>query len=523
MIDHSGGWIEVALSDIAEISTGNTPSKKEAGNYGSFLLFVKPPELKDGNIISASESLSEKGAEKSRILPKDSVLVSCIGNLGKTGLSIETIAFNQQINGLIPYKNVNSRFLFYQAQSHAFNQQLEKKASATTIKIVNKQNFSTIKIRLAPFNEQTRIVEKIEELFSELDKGVESLKTAQQQLKVYRQALLKQAFEGKLTEQWRADNPDKVESAEQLLERIKAEWEARHQQQLEEWKLAVKAWEAAGEEDKKPAKPRKSKELLPLTEEELGKLPELPEGWCWIRNGYLLTIPASNGRSVKDRVGGFPVLRLTALKGEAVDLNESKEGAWDIHDALPYVVKSNDFLVARGNGSLKLVGKGGLVQESKNVAYPDTMIRLRVDKQFYNPYLFSTLWNSAFFRDQIEKSARTTAGIYKINQDHINGYLVPVAPKQEQDVLNDILAQQLSIIEQLEVNVQTNLKKSEALRQNILKKAFSGKLVSQNPDDESASELLARIRQEREAAELAAKEARKAAPKRTRKNKASAA
>ena len=105
---------------------------------------------------------------------------------------------------------------------------------------------------LPPLNEQHRIVAKIEELFSEIDKGVESLQTAKAQLQVYRQALLKHAFEGKLTAQWRADNPDKVVPAVQLLAQIKQAREERYQQQLDEWKTAVEKWEFGGKEGRKP-------------------------------------------------------------------------------------------------------------------------------------------------------------------------------------------------------------------------------------------------------------------------------
>lgn len=130
--------------------------------------------------------------------------------------------------------------------------------------------YSKEKICFPTLQEQLRIVAKIEELFSELDKGIESLKQAREQLKVYRQALLKHAFEGKLTEQWRKENADKLETAEQLLERIKHEREARYQQQLEEWK-----------DGKKPSKPKKAQEKAPPTDEELSKLPVLPNSFIY--------------------------------------------------------------------------------------------------------------------------------------------------------------------------------------------------------------------------------------------------
>src|SRR5262249_50845379 len=134
-------------------------------------------------------------------------------------------------------------------------------------------------------NEQCRIVAKIEELFSDLDKGIESLKTAREQLKVYRQAVLIHVFEGKLTAQWREENEDKLETAEQLLGRIKQEREADYQRQLEEWEIAFREWESDGKEGNKPAKPSKPKTVSI----ENFSLPTLPRGWAWERIGNLNT------------------------------------------------------------------------------------------------------------------------------------------------------------------------------------------------------------------------------------------
>ena len=131
------------------------------------------------------------------------------------------------------------------------------------------QHLVKSEIPLPPINEQNRIVAKIEELSSELDKGIENLNTARAQLKVYRQALLKHAFEGKLTAQWRADNKDKLETAEVLLKRIQQERTKRHKQQLAKW-------ETAGN---KVSKPKVPKFPPPLTAEELAELPVLPRGW----------------------------------------------------------------------------------------------------------------------------------------------------------------------------------------------------------------------------------------------------
>ena len=113
-----------------------------------------------------------------------------------------------------------------------------------------------------PLNEQRGIVAKIEDLFSELDKGVENLEKAREQLKVYRQAVLKHAFEGKLTAQWRADNKDTLENPEQLLARIKQARSARYDQRLQEWKALVKDWEESGRKGRNRRSPESCLKLL---------------------------------------------------------------------------------------------------------------------------------------------------------------------------------------------------------------------------------------------------------------------
>lgn len=192
------GWKGVRLGEVCKCVTGTTPSKSESKYYGNNIPFVKPPQIFDRPINTAPEKLSKIGAEMARILPVNSVLVTCIGNLGRTAINTVPVAFNQQINAIIPPSGIDGKFIFYQAQSAKFINQLNSLSAATTVPIVNKGKFETIRISY-PENIPTQqaIVSKIEELFSELDNGIAQLKTAQQQLKTYRQAVLKYAFEGK--------------------------------------------------------------------------------------------------------------------------------------------------------------------------------------------------------------------------------------------------------------------------------------------------------------------------------------
>ncbi len=305
--------------------------------------------------------------------------------------------------------------------------------TGTTRLKLTKAALNDISIPIAPLNEQRRIVAKIEELFSALDKGIENLKQARAQLAVYRQALLKHAFEGKLTAAWRVTQGDS-------------------------------------------------------------------SGWSEVAVSDVLIGKPTNGRSVPDRAGGFRVLRLTSIKNGYIDLTQNKEGAWTEAEAADQILHPGDFLISRGNGSLHLVGKGGLVLSDDRIAYPDTMVRMKVNPSGYDQRLFCYFWNSSIFRRQIESSARTTAGIYKINQALIMAYRFPLMPLAEQRAIVEMLDSQMPTIHALETDIDANLQKADALRQAILKKAFAGELVPQDPADPPAATLLARIRAERAAA-----------------------
>ena len=192
------GWCWTIVGDVGEVITGTTPPKKDLDNYGSFIPFVKPPELRDGPITEAQDNLSEKGAKKARILPKDSVLVSCIGIIGKTGVNRIPVAFNQQINGIVFGEMVEALFGFYYFQSRKAREWLNEQASATTVAIINKSKFSQAPIPLPPRQEQKRIIAEVEQRLSvaaEVEAVVAALLARSARL---RQAILKQAFEGKL-------------------------------------------------------------------------------------------------------------------------------------------------------------------------------------------------------------------------------------------------------------------------------------------------------------------------------------
>lgn len=207
-------WVWVRLGAIAEIVTGGTPSKKHPEYYGGNFPFYKPSDLDQGRLTyDASEYLSEEGKNVSRIIPKNSTAVCCIGSIGKCGYLMCDGTTNQQINSAIP--KINSLCLYYYLCTENFVQDLLSMASATTIAIVNKSKMESCAFPLPPLSEQQRIVERIEELLAKLDEAKERLQEVADSFAVRKAAILHKAFTGELTKQWRRENGVSDESWEE--------------------------------------------------------------------------------------------------------------------------------------------------------------------------------------------------------------------------------------------------------------------------------------------------------------------
>jgi Restriction endonuclease S subunits len=215
----------------------------------------------------------------------------------------------------------------------------------------------------------------------------------------------------------------------------------------------------------------------------------------------VLREPLANGRSVPTDPNGFPVLRLTALRKGRLDLGERKGGRWSAEEAKPFLVRQGDFYISRGNGSLSLVGRGALLSEEPDpIAFPDTMIRIRVDDKTVLPQYLQMIWDSRLVREQIEGAARTTAGIYKINQKIIEDLRIPVPSIADQQELIDRIGRLSDAVTRNESLVTRARAQADRLRQALMAEAFSGRLAPQLPCDEPASVLLERIKTERSAA-----------------------
>ena len=390
-------------------------------------------------------------------------------------------------------------FLLYKAISRDFVNSLSGVQYGVSYPAVKDEQVRDQPLWLPPTDEQHCIVAKIEALFSELDRGIESLKTAQAKLKVYRQAVLKHAFDGKLTAQWREENKDKLETPEQLLAHIKQERAARYEQKLEQWKAIVKKWEENGKPGKRPARPRMPKSVSTMAEEEIAHLEAMPSGWLRLTAESVGVVQLGRQRSPKNRSKDYPTkyIRAANITDQGLDLNDVLDMDFDPNELSAYRLEEGDLVLSEASGSAAQVGKPAIWDDQiPNCCFQNTVIRHQPYCRDHAAYL---LWLYRFF--YVSGKFSRVAGGVGIN--HLSAYkfaqiALPLCALAEQQEIVCLLEERFAAIEQQERGIESALKQAETLRQAVLKNAFTGQLVAQDPHDEPASILLDRIRAERE-------------------------
>ncbi len=313
---------------------------------------------------------------------------------------------------------------------------------------LNLTEIKSIEVPLAPLEEQRRIVAKIEELFSDLDAGVAALGRVRANLKRYRAAVLKAAVEGKLTEDWRAQHPD-TEPASVLLERILTD---RHRK-WEQDQLARFA--QAG---KQPPKGWREKFPEPVRV-DVSVLPQLPLSWCWAAVDQVIGF-LRNGLSQKPTgtSDGHRILRINAVRPLSVDLNEVRYLDQLPCEAQGYLIEDGDILFTRYNGSVELLGVSGMVRGcSEPTLHPDKLIRVKTVLGEPFPSFLEIASNVGVSRQHMGRRARTTAGQTGISGTDIREMPLPVPPFDEQNQIVQEVERRLSIVDEIEAQVEANL------------------------------------------------------------------
>lgn len=388
-------------------------------------------------------------------------MITGVGTIGMPYVVKEKDKFYFKDASVLIFKNkygLDSEYLYYYFTSEGCRQEISAGSKGTTVDTLTISRALEIPVPLPPLNEQKRIVAKIEELFSELDAGEESLRKARRQLGTYRQSLLKQAFEGKLTAPWREQNPHLLESPEDFLEVLEAG--SKHSRIRANQIHVIPSW----------------------TYRTLGELTEFitsgSRGWAeYYSDSGSLFIRAQN-------------LNRDYLSLEDIAFVSPPQSA----EGRRTQVKYGDLLITITGANTTKAGWVNTILEDAYVSQHVALCRPVSDK--LSEFIYRFVISSAGGRKKLEKDAYG-AGKPGLNLDNVRSLVVPIPSLPEQQEIVRLLDEQFTVIEQNEREIDTALKRSEALRQSILKKAFSGQLVPQDPADEPAAALLERIRQKR--------------------------
>ena len=510
-------WVQATIGDVcSQPQYGYTTKAAKNGD----LRLLRTTDITSGRINWRTVPYCSENPDdpETYLLEDGDIVVSRAGSVGVSHLVTKPrkAVFASYLIRFRPF--IDRRFLRYFLGSPDYWVAIADKKLGVAVPNVNATKLKSIPVPVPPAREQTRIVTKIEELFSDLDQGVESLKTARAQLNVYRQAVLKHAFEGKLTAQWREENKDKLETPEQLLARIKQERAVRYEQQLKEWKAAVKKWEQAGRSGKQPARPRKPAELPQLGSGELAKLPPSPEGHVYTYLANLGELGRGKSkhrpRNAPELFGGpYPFIQTGEIKAAGRIIREHSQAYSELglEQSKLWPEGTLCITIAANIAETAFLGFNG--------CFPDSVVGFTATKTLVLPDYVELFIKSV--RTRIEAYAPATAQ-KNINLTTLEFLVVPLCSLQEQRVLVDQLEAVLSVIEEQSGAIGNQLLKTDALRQSVLKKAFAGQLVAQDPNDEPASVLLERIKAEKETAETNSKITKKTTTRKTTRKRTAA-
>lgn len=379
---------------------------------------------------------------------------------------------------------MDNRFLAHQLNLTDYH---EFVTGSTRLKLTSAA-MRKIPISLPPHLEQGRIVEKLEELLSDLDVGVAELKAAQRKLAQYRQSLLKAAVQGELTADWRAAQGNPKETGAELLQRILTERRAR----WEKKQLAKFT-----QQGKKPPIGWQEKYPTPVSP-DLDERPSLPEGWTWATIDQL-AIEQKYGSSAKTNEDnrGVPVLRMGNIQDGELDCRSLKylpKG----HDEFPELILDDGDMLFNRTNSPELVGKTAIYRSQVSpCSYASYLIAVRFTKLLV-PELASAYINSVHGRNWIKAVVVQQVGQANVNGTKLSALAVPLPPIDEQSEIFSALEAHLAAAKEQDAAIHRGLQQASAERKNILKAAFAGELVPQDLNDEPASELLTRILASRE-------------------------
>jgi type I restriction enzyme S subunit len=483
------GWKEVALGEVCG-KVLKVQRKKMPKDEKFIYLDIGGIDNKTNKIVSHKEFQWENAPSRAQqIVKKGDVLFSTVRTYLKNIAQVNKIEYHNQIcsSGFTVIRGIEKivfqDFLFFLSLYEGFLQPLNELQTGSSYPAVRNKDVFNQKIYLPPLPEQQKIVTKIETLFSELDNGIANLKAAKAKLTVFRQSVLKKAFEGELTKDWREKQVD-LPNAETLLAEIKAERIRHFEAEMTKWKDAVKIWEVVGKIGRKPKKPRKLIQTEDVTKKELQKLKALSFHWKWVTWEDILAYGSASfkrgpfGSSLKKAFfvsEGYKVYEQYCPINDDCSFERYYITPEKYDELKGFAVKANDFLVSCSGVTLGRITQ--VPQEFKEGIINQAILRLRINLNFYDDKFFKLFFRSPYFQDKIFENSTGSAIPNIKGVKKLKAIPVPLLSLVEQIQIVKEIESRLSAADNLLATIEGSLLKAEGLRQSVLKSAFEGKLV----------------------------------------------
>ena len=435
------GWAWVTLAEISEIILGQSPPSSTYNTDGKGLPFYQG-KLEFGKLYPTPRKWC---TEPKKIAEKGDVFVSIRAPVGPTNLCAEKSAIGRGLAAIRGLGGIQPFFILYLMRT--FANDIASRGTGTTFDAITGNQLKTFEISLPPLAEQERIVSKLETLFAQLDAGVDSLKKAHAQLQRYRRSILKAAFDGKLTRKWRDRREEKT--GKDIEKCVDPGWIERKgatinkRTSLEHWEVVLLKETANLRREK--VQPKDSSENL-------------------------------NFVGLKHIDSGVSILKRW---GDASEVKSTKSRFYP-----------NDVLY----GKLRSYLDKAVIAEMEGICSADILV-FTTNSKMIPRFLVYFLHNQTFRNYAIATSSGIT--LPRTSWSALGEFAFALPPLAEQEQIVSELERCFSIADELEATIASELTRTERLRQSILKQAFSGKLVPQDPNDEPASVLLEKIQDEK--------------------------
>ena len=460
-------WTRSKLDNLCELIGGGTPSRNNLEYFGGNIIWLTPTEIPKNMIVPISDSkekITNLGLKKSsaKIIPKESVLLTSRASIGYVAIAGKDVTTNQGFASFICHESLFNYYLAYWLWCNKEN--LESEATGTTFKEISKSKLRELIIPLPPLNEQKRIVAKIEELFSLISNISNLLDNTKKQTRVYEKMIIFNTLSGKYTEEWRKNHSNL--NGSYTLSKIF--------------------------EERKRFLGKKYVEIEPEIQNTL----TIPDSWKWTSlNNISEKIVDGVHFTPNYTESGIPFLSVKDIKNDRINFDDCKFISKEDHNELIKRCNPefNDVLITKSG----TIGRTAVINTKKFFSLFVSVALIKISHNHLDPYYLNYVLKN--FMNHIDIAQKIKGGVIKnFHLEDLRLVPIPIPNLEEQKEIVSVLDTHMTIINNYKMSIDELKQKIDVLKSSILKTAFEGKLVPQDPNDEPAEILLQKIKQEKQ-------------------------